>query len=113
MTAMPYWSEPGIFNVLDKWVTIGAANVGLTANSVGAAAQNTTVLQGIIDMAQGFAVGGTCPGEPYGAIILFPGHTVVPSPVNNSGGAPDTPTIYYFAVPTGQNAAVTIAVSVC
>lgn len=45
----PY-SSPGVFNVLDPWVDVAGAYVGMAPNSVSAAAQKTAVLQGIINL---------------------------------------------------------------
>jgi hypothetical protein len=108
--AMNYWSQPGIFNVLDPWVDVPMVGfTGLVANNSGKALQNTQVLLGIIQLAQAFTAQGNCPPNPYGATILFPGHTVVPQPVDNSGAATDFPAVYYFQIPAGQTYAVQVA----
>jgi len=112
---MPYWSEPGVFNVLDPWVYVSSVGyTGLVANSSGDAAQNTAVLQGIIELAQGYAaVGGSCPSEHFGAIILFPGHSVVPEPVNNEAGATDEGSVYFFESPNPDSNAPAIDIDCC
>jgi hypothetical protein len=103
------YSEPGIFNVLDPWVNIaGVGYTGLVAGPLANPAQNTTVLQGIIELAQAFTAGGNCPDHAYGATILFPGHSVVPEPVDNTAGDPDLGADYFFSVPAGMPAAMFI-----
>jgi hypothetical protein len=94
---MSTYSEPGIFNVLDPWYFDGVAYIGMVANDPGLAEQNALVLQEIISLAQ-----ASCDqSHPYGATILFPGHSVVPPPVG-SGGT-DLGALYYIAVPTGSD----------
>lgn len=47
------YSGPGVFNVLDQWIEIGGTYYSLTANAsdLATAQRNTTVLQGIIELA--------------------------------------------------------------
>src|SRR6202034_1960483 len=86
--------------------------LGMVANSPGDAANNTAVLQGIIQLAQAYS-DGECPGSPpdFGAIILFPGHSLVPAPINNESGFTDEGAKYYLEFPdeTGVTAAISIA----
>jgi hypothetical protein len=72
-------SSPGIFNVLDGWL----GGVGMVPGNPSLnAANNTAVLQAIINLAQGpGGTGGHGAGTPYAATILFPGNYSVPPPV--------------------------------
>ncbi len=99
------YSEPGIFNVVEDWVSVTGPYVGLLAGDPTKGAQNTQVLRGIIELAQAFTAAGKCPNSPFGATILFPGHSVVPPP---GPGGPDAGSVYHFQVPAGDTAVVTI-----
>jgi Right handed beta helix region len=95
--SIDYYSEPGVFNACDPWYDTGSGFVGLIPNSMPDAAQNTLVLQVIIDIAQAFID----QSQSYGATILIPGHDIVPGPVGPGG--PDHGSHYYFSIPdTGQ-----------
>ena len=101
------WSSPGIFNVLDPWIFYGSAYVGMVANSTGSAAQNTYVLQKIIQLAQEYTALGKCPnGPPVGAIILFPGQSYRQS--QGGGGGTELGSVYYLEAASGQPFAVEV-----
>ena len=72
------WSEPGIFNVLDPWYydPVSMSYVGMTPGPGANPALNTAVLQAIINIAQTTDCSNA---NPYGATILFPGHSAVPA----------------------------------
>lgn len=93
------YSEPGIFNVVEDFISLdgGITYLHLIANnsSTTIAQQNTKVLRGIIALAQ--ANCDNASSKRYGAIILFPGHSVVPSPVGPGGT--DVGGRYYFCKP--------------
>src|SRR5579862_4784407 len=102
-------SEPAILNVLDPWYNNGTTMVGMIAGtdtsiSFATAQQNALVLQTIIDYAQTINCDQT---NPYGAIILFPGHDMLPTPPTGNGD--DDGAQYFLALPTtGSSAAVSI-----
>jgi hypothetical protein len=91
--------------VTDPWFFNGTEYVGMKANdfSAGTALQNAQVLQHIIHIAQ-----GDVSTPQFAATIVFPGHSVVPEPVNNETGAPDNGAWYSIACAEGDTAAVTI-----
>lgn len=96
------WSSPGVFNVLDPWVSYMGSYVGMIPGSEAAAAQNTAVLQGIINLAQTTKCGDDNQ-PPYAATIVFPGHATVPNPGSDGTdpGTTDVGAQYYF---TSQSA---------
>jgi hypothetical protein len=102
------YSEPGLFNVLDPWLT--GTSRGMLAGPVSAADAelNAQILQAAITAAQAAQSG--CPSSPpdYAATILFPGHSVIPLPVG-SGGTDDG-AAYLVAVPVGQTVAAAIMI---
>jgi hypothetical protein len=77
------FSSPGIFNVLDPWL----GGLGMVAGAPATnAANNTAVLQAIINLAQNPAGGACAPtGTPYAATILFPGNSQLPAAMHNKG----------------------------
>lgn len=104
MSSIDYYSEPGVFNACDPWyVPASGPPVGLVPNQPSLAAQNTLVLQTIINIAQAFID----QSQSYGATILIPGHNVVPEPVG-------TPTVsdggsqYFFSIPAAGEPVITI-----
>jgi hypothetical protein len=100
------YSSPGIFNVLDPWINPGSGYTGLLANdsTTATAQQNTTVLRGIIALAnEACSQAGHL---TYGATILFPGHSVVPTPIG--GGGSDAGATYYFAKPNADTVTIPI-----
>jgi hypothetical protein len=84
-TPIIQYSSPGVFNVLDQWYFDGTAYHGMTPGASGSPSLNRLVLQAIIEIAQTNPCGKSPP--PYGAIVLFPGHSSVPVP--DSSGADD------------------------
>lgn len=101
------YSEPGIFNVLDPWLS--GTSHGMVAGSVTAAQAevNAQILQAAITAAQASQSG--CPSSPgFAGTILFPGHSVVPLPVG--GGGSDAGDEYQIAVPAGQSLAAAIII---
>ncbi|MGA9420049.1 MAG: hypothetical protein WBV40_12940, partial [Candidatus Cybelea sp.] len=87
-----------------------AGIMGMVANdpSLTTAKENAEVLQTIVNFAQSGESGG-CPSTVYGATIVFPGHSTVPSPIGVGGS--DRGAEYYIAVPDGAtvNAAILIS----
>lgn len=72
---MTPYSSPGVFNVRDPWYNDSVVGwVGMTPGSAADPNLNRRVLQHIIGLAQTT----DCQNQPYGAIIVFPGHETVP-----------------------------------
>jgi Right handed beta helix region len=96
-------SSPGIFNVLDPWYNDPSAGwTGMVAGSSGNPVTNAAVLNQIIKLARTTDCAKAPP--PYGAIILFPGHSDVPS--QESTGE-DNGAEYFIAMPGDGSAAIT------
>jgi hypothetical protein len=100
------WSSPGIFNVIDEWWDDGGTYRGMVPNDASQAANNTAVLQAIINLAQTLHC-ETSP--PYAAIILFPGHYSVPGP-DSDGTDPgtDAGAVYYLTCAPDETYAVQV-----
>ena len=100
MSAVPPFSEAGVFFVTDGWYQKSpGVYVGMIPNdsSIATAQQNAVVLQTIINLAQN-APAGACPGSPpfWGATIVFPGHFEVPPPVGPNVTPPMQDGAQYF-----------------
>ena len=108
MSAVPPFSQAGVFFVTDEWYEVSPGNfVGMVPNDSSLAERNAIVLQAIIDLAQSY-VNNACPGQPpfWGATIVFPGHFEVPPPVGPNVLPPaDDGAEYFIAQPpsTPQN----------
>lgn len=103
MSAVPPFSQAGVFVVTDPWYEISpGVFVGMIPNDSTVAEQNALVLQAIIDLAQSY-VGTACPAQPpfWGATIVFPGHFEVPPPVGPNVLPPtDDGSEYFIAQPS-------------
>jgi hypothetical protein len=93
---MTYYSQPGIINAVDPLYPTMSGYIGLVANSMTAATNNTLVLRYLIALAQNSLSG--CPSSPsFGTTILIPGHS---EPVGAAGpGGTDFGSTYYFQKP--------------
>ncbi|MGA9018912.1 MAG: hypothetical protein WB438_08280 [Candidatus Cybelea sp.] len=100
-------SQPGIFNVLDPWYNDPIIGwTGMVADDDTVGERNAAVLQAIITYAQTTDCSNV---HPYGAIILFPGHSGVP--VQDTNGH-DKGAEYFVAVPDSITEAPFFAVQV-
>ena len=97
--ATPTYSSPGIFVATDPWINIGGTDIGMVAGAHGAADNNTTVLNGLVQLAQAY-MAGACPTDTaHAATILIPGHSNVPPPI---GSGTDAGAEYFLRVPASQ-----------
>jgi hypothetical protein len=108
MSAVPPFSQAGVFFVTDFWLEESPGHfIGMVPNDMSSAVANARVLQLIVTLAQSYA-NNACPPEPpfWGATIVFPGHVEVPPPVGpNVSPATLNGTEYFIAQPpTPQNA---------
>lgn len=96
-----YYSQPGIFNALDDWGSLGQ---GMVSGDSSMAQHNALALQATIEA----AVASCSPDYKYGAIVLIPSNGDVPTPVNSTGTV-GTGGEYFIAAPSETaTAAVTI-----